>query len=153
MKKSLNSIVLLLSILVFDKSAFAQQHLSLLDSLDYCSKYTLKVSVYHCFTRSFFDIEVYKNEQGYYMLFCNTHNFGLSREGCQMKYARLSDSQFNMIRLFEMNLDKGHEHKQKCRSTTYVNIGLNNTKKHFQHCGCGSSAYSEIKNILLTDKN
>jgi len=163
MNQTFNLVVLLLSSLIFGKSAIAQQQLnltnrefsqvSLLDSLDYCSKYSLKVSIFHCFTRSDVAIEVYKDEQGYCMLFCNAHHLSLSPEGCEMKYARLSAAQFTKLRLFEMNLDKGHEHKQSCRSTTYVNIGLNNTKKHFQHCGCGSSAYAEIKNILLTDEN
>ena len=163
MKQPFNLIVLLLSILIFGKSAIAQQQLklnnsefsqvSLLDSLDDCSKYTLKISIYNCYTRSDFEIEVYKDEQGYYTLFCNAHKLSLSPQGCEMKYARLSAAQFTKLGLFEMNLDKGHEHKQSCRSTTYVNIDLNNTKKHFQHCGCGSSAYAEIKNILLADEN
>ena len=162
MKKSLTQIFLLLSILIFGKPMIAQQNLTidkklseatLLDSLDDCSKYTLKVSTYKCFTRSDFDIEVCKDEQGYYMLFGTTHKFSLSAEGSEMKYSRLSTTQFNKIREFEMHLGKGHEHKQYCRSTTFINVGLNTSKKHFRYCGCGSSAYLEIKNILLTNQD
>lgn len=162
MKQPLISIVLLLSILIPGKSGIAQQNLTtnnklseitLLDSLDYCSKYTLNVSVYYCFTCVGFDIEVYKDEQGYYTFFCNNFKKSLYAKGCQMKYLRLSNAQFNKIREFEMNLGKGHEHQQDCSGTTYVNISINNSKKHFQHCGCGSDAYLEIKNILLPNQN
>ena len=162
MKKSLTQIVLLLSILIFGEPVIAQQNLTfdkklsgapLLDSLDDCSKYTLRVSVYKCFARSGFDVEVYKDEQGYYMLFGTTHKFSLSAEGSEMKYSRLSTTQFNKIREFEMHLGKGHEHKQYCRSTTFINVGLNTSKKHFRYCGCGSSAYLELKSILLTNQN
>lgn|GEM_PF-3331495 len=159
LKKLLPPVALLLSFLIFGSRLIAQQNpapgkaiseATLLDSLDYCSKYTLQISAYHCFTRSKFDIEVYKDEKGYYILFCNTYTLSLSPdEGYPMKYARIANAQFDKLREFEMNLNKGHEHKEYCRGTIFVDIVLNDGKKHFQHCGCGSNAYLEIKNILL----
>jgi len=120
-----------------------------LDRLDYYSIYKLRITAYECFTSVGIYLEVVKDDLGYVLNVTYTSTPSLKSTSHTPEFIRLSTEQFEKIRQFENNLGIGHEHSQGyCSGTSFISVVYNKESKVFKYCGCGTSAYLEMKNIL-----